>query len=277
MVLDKKVVCCLCVRNCGQYLHTIFENLNLLSSLFINFSVIFVYDNCTDNSEELLYHYQKSSIFKVYVIHNENNNSEHRTFRIASSRNLCLDILYNEIKTVDFHFMVDADNENVEKWNVEVVEKYLQHDNWDALSFSRRKFYYDLWALSFDDYKHHCWGFADTPQGVEVCKKMCREITNKLNNLKDYELLECWSAFNGFAIYRTEKFHNIKYDGSYESVKSVITNEEREITLNKLKNELGLSHLSINENCVECCEHIYYHFSAIQKNNARIRISKHFM
>jgi hypothetical protein len=277
MSLDKKVVCCLCVRNCGQYLHTIFDNLNLLSSLFTEFYVVFVYDNCSDNSEQLLYEYQKSSKFKVYVIHNENNNSEHRTFRIASSRNKCLDVVYNEIKTVDFHFMIDADNENIEKWDIEVIEKYLQDDNWDALSFNRRKFYYDIWALSFDDYKHHCWGFGHSNQCVEVCKKMGGEITNKLNNLNDYDLLECWSAFNGFAIYRTDKFHNITYDGSYNSVKNVISDEEREIVLNKLKNELGIPYLYINESSIECCEHIYYHFSAIKQNNARIRISKQFM
>lgn len=277
MVIDKKVVCCLCVRNCAQYLNTVFENLDLLSSLFTKFYVIFVYDNCNDGSENLLFQYKKRSKFKVYVVHNYNNNIEYRTFRIANSRNLCLSIIYNEIKSVDFHFMIDADNENLEKWNTEVIEKYLQDDNWDALSFSRRKFYYDVWALSFDEYKHHCWGFGDTFQGIQVCTKMGGEITSKLNSLKDYQLLECWSAFNGFAIYRTYKFRNVKYDGSYQSVKNVISNEEREVTLNKLRIELGIPFLFINENCIECCEHVYFHFSAIQKNNARIRISKQFM
>ena len=277
MKIDKKVVCCLCVRNCAQYLNTLFENLDLLSSLFTKFYVIFVYDNCNDGSENLLFQYKKRSKFKVYVVHNYNNNIEYRTFRIANSRNLCLSIIYNEIKSVDFHFMIDADNENLEKWNTEVIEKYLQDDNWDALSFSRRKFYYDVWALSFDEYKHHCWGFGDTFQGIQVCTKMGGEITSKLNSLKDYQLLECWSAFNGFAIYRTDKFRNVKYDGSYQSVKNVISNEEREVTLNKLRIELGIPFLFINENCIECCEHVYFHFSAIQKNNARIRISKQFM
>jgi len=277
MLIDKTVVCCLCVRNCGIYLKQIFKNLDLLSEIFTKFYVIFVYDNCNDNSEELLIKYKKRSKFKVYVIHNYNNNSQHRTFRIANSRNIGLSVIYNEIKSVDFHIMIDADNENIEKWNLDVINKYLQDDTWDALSFNRKKFYYDIWALSFDDYKHHCWGFGNQFQSIEVCKKMGGEITKKLNNLKDYDLLECWSAFNGFAIYRTDKFHNIKYDGSYKSVKNVITDEEREITLNKLRKELSMSYLVIDEDYIECCEHIYYHLSAIQKNNARIRISKQFM
>lgn len=283
MEINKTVACCLCVRNCRNYLNPIFDNLNLLSKLFTNFYVIFVYDNCRDNSEELLYEYQHSSQFKVYVIHNENNNSEHRTIRIASSRNKCLDIIYNEIKTVDFHFVVDADDVNVEKWDLEVIKKYLNEDTWDALSFDRKSIgYYDIWALSFDHYKHHCWGFgncySDCSQGEIVRDLMTRDILNKLNSLTDeYDLLECWSAFNGFAIYRTEKFIDIKYDGSNENIKKIITDEERVITLNKIQNDLNAPFLFINNNFMECCEHIYYHFSAIQKNNARIRISKKLM
>ena len=117
MVIDKKVVCCLCVRNCEQYLDQIFENLDLLSNLFTNFYVVFVYDNCSDYSEHFLFQYKKRSKFKVYVVHNYDNNSEYRTFRIAASRNIALNIIYNEIKSVDFHFMIDADDENIEKWN----------------------------------------------------------------------------------------------------------------------------------------------------------------
>ena len=283
MEINKTVACCLCVRNCRNYLNSIFDNLNLLSKLFSNFYVIFVYDNCTDNSEELLYEYQQSSEFKVHVIHNENNNSEHRTIRIASSRNKCLDVIYNEIKTVDFHFVIDADNVNVEKWELDTIKKYLNEDTWDSLSFNRKVIgYYDIWALSFDHYKHHCWGFgnaySDCSQGEIVRDVMTKDLINKLDSLnEDDDLLECWSAFNGFAIYRTEKFVNIKYDGSNENIKKIITDEERLITLNKIQNDLNAPFLFINNNFMECCEHIYYHFSAIQKNNARIRISKKLM
>jgi hypothetical protein len=174
--------------------------------------------------------------------------------------------------------MIDADDVNIEKWDLEVIKKYLNDETWDALSFNRKvSGYYDIWALAFEDYKHHCWGFIPPAQCRGICKKMADDITNKLNTLSEYELLECWSAFNGFAIYRTYKFRDIKYDGSYENIKNIINNEEREITLNKLKNELEIPYLYINENYIECCEHLYYHFSAIQKNNARIRISKQLM
>jgi hypothetical protein len=283
-MINKKAVCCLAVRDCETFLYKIFENLDLLSSLFTNFCVIFVYDNCKDNSEKLLFQYKKRSKFKVYVVHNYNNNSQHRTIRIANSRNLCLNIMYNEIKSVDFHFMIDADDVNVEKWNIEVIEKYLQDDNWDALSFNRngKSYYYDLWALLFDDYKHHCWGFGhfssgNPTQSAAVTNKMRELITNKLNKLNDYELLECWSAFNGIAVYRSEKFRNIKYDGHYKSNKTIISDEEREITVSKFKKELGILDLCIDEKCILCCEHIYFHLSAIKQNNARIRISKQYV
>jgi hypothetical protein len=278
-MIDKKAVCCLAVRNCEQFLDKIFENLDLLGNLFTRFNVIFVYDNCSDDSEKLLLQYKKKSKFKVYVVHNYNNNSEYRTIRIANSRNLCLNIMYNEIKSVDFHFIIDADEVNVKKWNLEVIQKYVQDDNWDALSFNNSNivFYYDIWALLFDEYKHHCWGFGDFYQCSAVTNKMREIITNKLNNLNEYDLLECWSAFNGFAVYRSEKFRNIKYDGHYESNKIVISDEEREITIDKLKKELGVSDLDVDNYKVECCEHIHFHISAIKQNNARIRISKQYV
>lgn len=34
-----------------------------------------------------------------------------------------------------------------------------------------------------------------------------------MKRLKDGELLRCMSAFNGFSIYRTNKFLNTSYDG----------------------------------------------------------------
>ena len=63
-MINKKAVCCLAVRDCETFLYKIFENLDLLSSLFTNFCVIFVYDNCKDNSEKLLFQYKKRSKFK---------------------------------------------------------------------------------------------------------------------------------------------------------------------------------------------------------------------
>jgi GR25 family glycosyltransferase involved in LPS biosynthesis len=267
---NKTVVCCLVIKNCGKYLNDIFNNLNLLSEQFINFYVICVYDNCNDNSEQLLNEYKNKSKFRVLLYNYNNNNSNFTTVRIANARNMCLDIM-NQHFDVDFHFVIDCDDVNVLKWDIDLFKYYLNNDEWDCLSFNR-PVYYDIWGLLYGEYKHHCWGFKN--DSVNVVNHIRQDITNKLNRLNGYELFECLSAFNGFAIYRTKKFINVRYDGSYAKLKSLISDEERMITLNKLKIEMNNNLLEINNNFIECCEHLYYHISAIKNNNARIRISK---
>ncbi len=270
---NKKIVCCLTVRNCEPYFSKIFANLDILSKEFQNFYVVFVHDNCSDNSESILNEYKNLSLFTVYVVHNIENNSEFRTIRIANSRNKCLNIVYNVIRDVDFHFMIDADNVNENPWNIDLIKDYLKQDTWDGLSFNRNN-YYDIWALMYDKYMHHCWGYADN--SLFVALYMQRDIQNKLNNLSG-DLFECFSAFNGFAIYRSPCFVNILYDGLYTNVKLYVSDEMRNITKEYIINSTNNHNILIDENCIEHCEHLNFHLSAIKENNARIRISKYIL
>jgi len=268
--MNKKIniACCLCVRNCEKYLTNVFKNIDLLKNNY-NLYTIIVYDNCKDNSENLIKEYQTKNNSKVFINKIENT-SKYRTVRIAKARNECLNILYNKIKNISFHIMLDADVVNNNKWNIDLINKYLNNfdnDDWDAISFNRNN-YYDIWALLYDDFKHHCWGYNSS----NVVKYMRQDITNKLKNLSQNSM-QCLSAFNGFAIYKTEKFKNILYDGIYQNIKSLITDDERLKTLNYIKNKMD-ENLTLNEKKTECCEHIFYHLSAIKKNNCIIKISK---
>ena len=83
---------CLCVRNCEKHLPNIFKNIDLFNNKY-NLYTIIVYDNCKDNSENLIKEYQKKTN-NVYISTIENT-SKYRTVRIAKARNECLDILYN--------------------------------------------------------------------------------------------------------------------------------------------------------------------------------------
>jgi hypothetical protein len=269
--MNKNIACCLPIKNVESFLPKIFENLNLLSTLFIseNFNVIFVHDNCTDDSEQLLNTYKNTSKFNVFII-DIDNDSPYRTVRIAKARNTCLDIVYNVLKNIDYHFMIDSDDVNTLTWNIDLIKYYLNNDNWDGLSFNRSN-YYDIWALLYGDFKHHCWGFYY--ESHIVVPYIQKDIISKLNSLEKYELFECLSAFNGFAIYRTDKFIDIIYDGFLDNVKKYINDDEREQTLHYLRTTFNIQNLYI-ENNIDCCEHIHYHVSAIKKNNCRIRISK---
>lgn len=273
-VIDKSIVCCLCIRNCERYLPKFFDNLTKLSKYFKNFEVIFVYDNCNDNSENLLNEYKNKSNYNIRLIHNINNKHPFRTVRIANARNVCLDVIYNEIKDVDFHIMIDADDVNYCDWDIDLILYYLEKDNWDALSFNR-KAYYDIWALLLPEYMYHCWGFGRYSR--TVTPYLQSKIVKHLDNLKDRDdLFECLSAFNGFGLYRTPKFVNIKYNGYCNDFNHLLNKEDVIKSILRLRSELNINNLFISESN-ECCEHLYYHLTAIRDNNVRVRVSKYMV
>ena len=264
------IALCFCVRNCGKYLSDIFKNIELLKTLNINIFCIFIYDNCSDNSEELLINYKNKNNNSV-IIKEIINNSPLRTVRIAKARNHCLKIIYNELKNISFHIMIDSDDIGAPKWNIDIINKYLNNfdnDNWDCISFNKNE-YYDIWALLYDDFKHHCWGFGKYSKSVVNAIKA--DITKKLQDCKSNSL-EVMSAFNGFAIYKTERFKGFYYDGLYTNFKNLVTDSERNKTVEVLKNKFNLD-VKCNEIFPEHCEHLFYHLSAFKKGRI-IKISK---
>ena len=278
-VYDYNVACCVCVRNCELQLPEFFKNLERLSKNFKNCYFVFVYDNCTDSSEKLLKQFQKTNLEKI-ILKNIENSSKYRTVRMAKARNVCLDVIYNELKDIDYHFMIDSDEVNIKPWNLNYIKKHLNNSSkWDSLSFNRKK-YYDIWALMYNDIVHHCWGY----NSYKFCKSiivpyMRKEISTILNDLNDDELFACYSAFNGFAIYKTQKFKNIKYDGTWEKFRNLISDKDRLNTLNMFKELFKCPKLELYSKILPPesgvhCEHLYYHVSAIIKNKVKIRITK---
>lgn len=274
------IALCFCVRNCETYLPYIFKNIERLQTLNVNVYSIFVFDNCTDNSERLLRDYHLKHMDSVVVKHIRNT-SPYRTVRIANARNACLDVVYNKLENISYHIMIDADDVNSNPWNIKVIQDYLtnfDNDNWDCISF-HRKHYYDIWALLYDNFKHHCWGFGD--KSKQVVQYIQKNITDRLNSL-EVNSMYVMSAFNGFCIYRTDRFEGFHYDGLYENVKQLFTDSERKQTLDVLtKNNIQANIFDyISKEWMqyglqepECCEHIFYHLSAYRKQRI-IKLSK---
>tara|TARA_B110001469_G_scaffold57318_1_gene55107 strand:+ start:2261 stop:2800 length:540 start_codon:yes stop_codon:yes gene_type:complete len=175
--------------------------------------------------------------------------------------------------------MMDCDDVCSNPIKTDVLAEYLDRNDWDSLSFNRKGnssidsgHYYDIWALQYEPFYWDCWGYG--PNSVKVLEFMKKDITKKLNKLDDDELFTCISAFNGFAIYRKDKFKNIRYNG-------VRKNEISKNEYSKLKTKLeiiGIYNSKLSNltswNTPETCEHIDFHKDAIQYNNAKIKISK---
>lgn len=267
------VACLMCVKDCAKYLPLIFENLNRLSKHFLSFHCIFVYDNCSDNSAELLNKYARLTP-NVIVYHNvENHVNSIRTITIAHARNKCVEIMERDLPAVDFHIVVDTDDVNTALWNVEYISSCLDRTDWDCLSFSGLEDeYYDTWSVFYGSIKHHSWGFNTKGDQISVALKKLTE--QKLAQLKGTnKFMKVLASFNGFAVYRTPVFYGLKYDGYYDNIKKFLTDQDRQEALEFWRNYLHIPDLQLNENFKQHVEHVYYQMSALFERNAKIRIS----
>lgn len=241
--------------------------------------VIFVCDNCSDDAPNLLMQHQKPCPAKTIVKTMENEN--HRgTVRIAKARNACLHMICDEISDVNCHIMIDADDACSNEWNCELIEKCsddFDDDDWDCTSFNRDG-HHDIWALQFDGFKHHCWGWqVEWSHNLRTMDIVRNEMMNKLKSASSSgggNGIDVCSAFNGFCTHKSSRFAEFHHDGYCENVKKLIGDEDGEETTKCSKNKCNMN-VACNEGegDGECCEHIFHHASAL-KQNGKMKISK---
>ncbi len=263
-----------CVMNCGHFLDKIFNNFKLIGTLFDDIHIIIAYDQSHDNSLDKCYEYQRrfaqlEKPILVDIIINKNIRSSYRAENIGNARNLILERV-KKYKNTDlvgewkYMIMSDTDAECNHDLNLDVLRKYLVRDDWDALSFNRRN-YYDIWALAYNPFYFSCWHWEDQNIWMDIRN----DISFRLNTMDSEALFECYSAFNGFAIYRTSKFLNCHYDfrQAYNYMDDDLLRINDEVFSNRTHRMRG------DRNNNEDCEHKHFHLQAIALNDAKIRIS----
>lgn len=266
--------CCICgpVRNCAPYLSKVFENIEKIGSIFNDYEIVIFYDQSSDNTLNMLKSYQiKNSRLKLYI--NKTFVSKFRTHRLAYARNFCLKYVETlDVNEYPFFIMMDFDDVNAKEVNVEVLRKYLLRDDWDGLSFNTFPKYYDIWGLSIYPY---CFSYNHFRNNQKFYHIIQDYVDRKLKNLKKGELLPCISSFNGFSIYRREKFLNCFYDGR--------------VNLSLVPPKYMLAHIEVTGSPViykdyghvkgryEDCEHRAFHVQGINKNNAKIMITNEIL
>lgn len=153
--------CCICgpVRNCAPFLDTVFQNIEKIASLFEDYQIVIYYDKSDDNTLEKLKAYQVINPKLLFYV-NQKLTSPYRTHRLARARNFCL----NYVKTNRFPYfiMMDFDDVNCKEVNPTILQKYLNRDDWDGLSFNTTPMYYDIWALSIYPYAFSYNHFENT-------------------------------------------------------------------------------------------------------------------
>jgi hypothetical protein len=235
--------------------------MEIIGNIFEDYKIIIYYDNSNDNSLNVLKEYKTKNIKMDYHLNNDPL-SNLRTHNIAKGRNFCLNYIREKCNNYDFFIMMDCDDVNSKNIKLDTLNKYLLRSDWDSLSFNTMPTYYDIWALSIKPYYLSIFHWNNKTD--EMSKVMSTHIKNIIDNTPEGSLINCASAFNGFSIYKTDKFINCSYDGQLRldnfPFKSVF-------------NKNNIFNTTFNYSNNEDCEHRNFHFQAILINNAKIRIS----
>ena len=270
----------LCVYNNERGLPSVLSNIVAISQskLFEKLTVVACYDASIDKSYSILESFKnqhsnsESTLIETVIISNHKKDfrmsfgnasrimDKSRTMRIAAARNEILNYMRFAHKQgqSNAHFIMMDSNEYacVGKINIDTLRQALQRsDEWDSISFDREAGYYDYWALSFDP---HIYSFYHVQNKDDALNKMVSDFATKLNESHNsHTLIPVYSAFNGFAIYKTKMFLNCSYS-SFIHIHLFPKQLLPAKIVNYFKND---------------CEHRKFHLEAIKKNGARIMVS----
>ena len=265
--IKKNCCVCLCVYNNENGLPQVLNNIKKLDSI-LDTKILVFYDHSNDRSLQILSEFNNENVNKIEIIINERKLFNERVENISYARNGLLQLIRDKYSHYEYFIMMDCNEYAcVGEIIVNNIKKVLMTNDWDSISFDRVAGYYDYWALSYDPYVYSFFHFNchDYEKIVSVTRSNFQILLNDYKTTKPGELIPVYSAFNGFAIYRTAKFLNC----NYSTVIDISLFPEYSIENNEMmtgyKTQLDVY------NCD--CEHRHFHLEAIKKNNARIRVS----
>jgi len=203
--------CCICgpVKDSAQYLERVLANMEKIGGVFDEYVIILCYDDSTDNTLKILTDYvEKNSRFRL-LINTTPAQGGCRTHKIAHARNHCLKHVREYFSEYKYFIMMDCNDVCTSPVNIDVLKNNLKRTDWDGLSFNSSKPYYDVWSLSLKHLVYSCWHFSQ-PNALQIYKDAIQHL---FSACPPGELISVYSAFNGFAIYRTHQFIDSCYDG----------------------------------------------------------------
>jgi hypothetical protein len=269
--------CIICgtVRNVGKYIDKVYANMLLISNLFNDYEILLYYDASDDNTlHKLIYYNNLNPKFTFYE--NKNPLQELRTHRLSLGRNYLIEQIDAKKDKYPLFIMMDCDDVCVGNININLLKNSLSRMNeWDSLSFwgnnkNKKNSYYDVWALSIAPYVLPFNYFNNISTILSKRRDYLNYLNKKARKLNLY--IPCYSAFCGFAIYKTENFVNCRYDGNNK-----LTYIPLKIVAKNLRVEPNMISERDIMNCKEDCEHRFFHFQSISKNKSKIRISPYYL
>lgn len=260
-----------CVLNNAKFIPHIMTNILNLVGDFEDYMLLFAYDDSSDNTLEVLNAYKRHKFGdKMEILVNPNPRSKNRSLNLCNARNWIHERIeeLNETRNWEYFILLDCDEVCSTPMIKQNIMPFFDRNDWDCLTFNRQD-YYDIWALAFDHYVIPCWAWKSASR--HVIAKMMKTIMEKLGQMTDKtQLLECETAFNGFAIYRTEKFKGCKYAWKMPELTTYDTDSVQKCMV---EFNTGLPHDILVDGERDDCEHRSFHKSAREMHGARICIS----
>ena len=250
--MDSGAVFVGCAKDCAEHLPGVLGNIERLAGLFARSAFVFVENDSTDRTKEMLQAWAKQHPTARLITRDGMQTScRVRTIRIAELRNSYLRQLRHEWRSFDYLIVLDCDDVNEKPISsasfVRAIE-FLAHDPRRAGVFANQLgTYYDLWALRhprlcpndvWEEILDHVTRFGGSDAAA------CRQTLDKRAFSLDPNdpPLEVDSAFGGLGIYRMSSVS--KNAARYSGYKLKVLPSRRGPT------EVGLQvceHVSFNE------------------------------
>jgi glycosyltransferase involved in cell wall biosynthesis len=261
----------LCVRNNERGLPAVLNNILILSetAVFKSITVFVFYDDSKDASLEILQTFSETHSEKIpFFIHiNKEPLFSRRVENIARARNGILEMIRKKggDRFGYFAMMDSNDYSCIGKIRPVVLQRMLERcDEWDAISFDRADGYYDQWATSYNPFMYSFFHFKNWNS---VVTQMRADFFDRLERSRKEcpdKLIYVFSAFNGFALYKSDVFLSLHYSSNIDPLlfpPRAISNQ-----VAKVKSEI-LPTLEGD------CEHRAFHLMAVKEKKAKIAIS----
>ena len=228
------VAVCLCVYNNEKGLPYCLKNIEAIRHIFYRMVINVVYDISKDNSYQILEDFKKKNEDKKMaeripvniVINTAERNINSKSENIARCRNILLDMIRKRYSNYDYFIMMDTNDYScIGQINVQLMHDIMHPENnefdndisnYDAFTFDREAGYYDWWGLSFDPYIYSFYHISNSFKVNDQMKKMFTDILHYYRIHRPNELIPVYSAFNGFGIYKTNKFLNCSYSSDIQ-------------------------------------------------------------
>ena len=261
-----KGVICLSIYNNEFGLPYCLNNIAKLAQCFDTLHVVAFYDDSQDRSLEILTEFKRDNDIDLTILVNNNAKFAERTANIAFARNVLLTYIRTRFAECDYFIMMDTNEYScIGDIQVDVFKDAIdKRDLWDAITFDRDAGYYDTWALSFDPFIYSFFHFQHWNNVVEKMRFAFNSLLNDYKTNHPDKLIPVYSAFNGFAIYKTSKFLNCSYSSNIQLDM---------FPTDSINKQIALMNIPVVTHLNNDCEHRKFHLEAIKKNGAKIMIS----